>query len=57
MVEALRNIPTAAKSVVEQLDTIVIGAGIVGLYQLYRLRALTTCLLPHLCDTVAAWTP
>src|SRR5271170_3640495 len=32
--------PTAAKGPVEQYDAIIIGAGVTGLYELYRLRQL-----------------
>src|SRR6202521_8364 len=35
-----QNKPTATKGSVEQFDAIVIGAGVTGLYQLYRLRQL-----------------
>src|ERR1700738_1162285 len=35
-----QNKPTATKGSVEQFDAIVIGAGVTGLYQLYRLRKL-----------------
>ena len=31
---------TSANGVVEQFDAIIIGAGLTGLYQLYRLRRL-----------------
>ena len=40
MAEALRNGPVTSTKPVEQLDAIVIGAGVSGLYHLYRLRQL-----------------
>jgi cation diffusion facilitator CzcD-associated flavoprotein CzcO len=40
MANAVQNTLTAANGTVEQFDAIVIGAGVSGLYQLYRLREL-----------------
>src|SRR5262245_11588868 len=40
MAATLPTTPTTADGAVEQFDAIVIGAGVSGLYQLYRLRQL-----------------
>ncbi len=40
MAHALQNTPAAGTGPVDQFDAIVIGAGVSGLYQLYRLRQL-----------------
>ncbi|NQV21580.1 MAG: NAD(P)/FAD-dependent oxidoreductase [Rhodospirillales bacterium] len=40
MAQALRDKPAANQGPVEELDALVIGAGVSGLYQLYRLREL-----------------
>ena len=40
MANAEQQTPTAGTESVEQFDAIVIGAGVVGLYQLYRLRKM-----------------
>src|SRR3989441_2855795 len=40
MSNALQQTPTAGTGPVEQFDAIVIGAGVSGLYQLYRLKQL-----------------
>src|SRR3981081_4579995 len=40
MVTSAQQTPTTAKGPVEQYDAIIIGAGVTGLYQLYRLRQL-----------------
>src|SRR6202161_2327221 len=40
MATSPQQTPTADKKSVEQFDAIIIGAGVTGLYQLYRLREL-----------------
>src|ERR1700741_6040 len=40
MATSLQHTPTANQGSVEHYDAIVIGAGVTGLYQLYRLRQL-----------------
>ena len=40
MANAQPHAPSASTETVEQFDAIVIGAGVSGLYQLYRLRQL-----------------
>ncbi|MGE0684958.1 MAG: NAD(P)-binding protein, partial [Candidatus Binatia bacterium] len=40
MANTVQNTPTTTDGTVEQFDAIVIGAGVSGLYQLYRLREL-----------------
>jgi cation diffusion facilitator CzcD-associated flavoprotein CzcO len=40
MANSLQPTPTASTGSVEQFDAIIIGAGVTGLYQLYRLRQL-----------------
>src|SRR5258706_961963 len=40
MTQTLHNPPAVGSEPVEQFDAIVIGAGVSGLYQLYRLREL-----------------
>jgi cation diffusion facilitator CzcD-associated flavoprotein CzcO len=40
MANAVEPTPTASKGSVDQFDAIIIGAGVSGLYQLYRLRQL-----------------
>src|SRR5690349_5044999 len=40
MTNTLRTTPTATAGAVEQLDAVVIGAGVSGLYHLYRLLKL-----------------
>src|SRR5579859_7899576 len=40
MASSVESSPTAATGSVDQFDVIVIGAGVTGLYQLYRLRQL-----------------
>src|SRR5713226_7417085 len=40
MAHALQHTPVAGTGLVDQFDAIVIGAGVSGLYQLYRLRQL-----------------
>jgi cation diffusion facilitator CzcD-associated flavoprotein CzcO len=40
MAHALRNTPAAETGPAEAFDAIIIGAGVTGLYQLYRLRQL-----------------
>ena len=40
MAHALQDTPVAGTGAVEHFDAMVIGAGVSGLYQLYRLRQL-----------------
>ena len=40
MPQTQQSTPAAGTGPVEQFDAIVIGAGVSGLYQLYRLRQL-----------------
>jgi cation diffusion facilitator CzcD-associated flavoprotein CzcO len=40
MANSLEHTPTATTGPIEQFDAIVIGAGVSGLYQLYRLRQM-----------------
>ncbi|MBI3412058.1 MAG: NAD(P)-binding protein, partial [Planctomycetes bacterium] len=40
MANSLQQTPVAGTGSVDQFDAIVIGAGVSGLYQLYRLRQL-----------------
>jgi cation diffusion facilitator CzcD-associated flavoprotein CzcO len=40
MATGLQNTPTTTTGAIEQFDAIVIGAGVSGLYQIYRLREL-----------------
>ncbi|MGE0684042.1 MAG: NAD(P)-binding protein, partial [Candidatus Binatia bacterium] len=40
MTNSVQQTPKADPGAVEQFDAIVIGAGVSGLYQLYRLREL-----------------
>ncbi len=40
MANTEQHTPTNGAGAVEQYDAIIIGAGVVGLYQLYRLRKM-----------------
>ncbi len=40
MATSLQQTPTVEVKPVEQFDAVIIGAGIAGMYQLYRLRQL-----------------
>ncbi|MGH7879883.1 MAG: flavin-containing monooxygenase, partial [Candidatus Binataceae bacterium] len=40
MASALESTPAAVRQPVDQFDVVIIGAGVTGLYQLYRIRQL-----------------